>query len=271
MSLGKHIRLNRIFAHPSGRICTVAVDHFPIYDLGLPPGLRRMKQTLAQIVEGQPDAVTMHKGMANSLWGDYAGRVPLIIQSSLARPDDSGLEHDATVEDAARLGADAIAVVVYVRGKTEAYYLRVLADLVRESERYQIPVIVHTYPRDVQAGMKIVFHPEDIAWAVRCCAEIGPDVIKVPYCGDVLAHTQIVADCPYPVVAAGGPQTPTFEAALQLMADACAAGVRGATIGRNIWGTETITQNLRAFKAVIHDGQSPAEAVATHLGQPLSV
>ena len=36
MNIGKRIRLNRIFAHPSGRLCSVAVDHFIGYGQGLP-------------------------------------------------------------------------------------------------------------------------------------------------------------------------------------------------------------------------------------------
>ena len=67
MNLGKRIRLNRIFAHPSGRLCSIAVDHFIGYNEGLPGGLRDIRTTLAAICSAQPDAVTMHKGIAASL------------------------------------------------------------------------------------------------------------------------------------------------------------------------------------------------------------
>src|SRR5262245_29999081 len=122
MGLGKQIRLNRIFSHPSGRLCSVAVDHFMIYNEGLPPGLRHIKETLAAVVAGQPDAVTMHKGIAASLWGPYAGKIPLILQTSGVRPDDTGDFQYATIEEAVRLGADAVAVVAYLRNKCEAHY-----------------------------------------------------------------------------------------------------------------------------------------------------
>jgi len=45
------------------------------------------------------------------------------------------------------------------------------------------------------------------------------------------------------------------------MADVVAAGARGATIGRNVWGVPNITGAVRAFKAVIHDGLSAQEAL----------
>jgi class I fructose-bisphosphate aldolase len=33
------------------------------------------------------------------------------------------------------------------------------------------------------------------------------------------------------------------------------------TIGRNIWGEREIAKAVRAFKAVIHDGSEPREAM----------
>jgi class I fructose-bisphosphate aldolase len=258
MNTGKLVRLNRIFSHPSGRLCSVAVDHFIGYGDGLPEGLRQMKATLAAIVAGQPDAVTMHKGMAASAWQPYAGRIPMILQGIAGRPDDTVCELVATPEDAVRLGADAFAVTAFVRGPTEGPRLRTAADCVREAARFEMPVVCHVYPRD--KDKRISFAPEDIAWAVRCAWEIGADVIKVPYCGDVTAYSQIVAECSVPVVAAGGPKAGTLPAALAMIEEVVQSGARGATIGRNIWGFAQITAAVRAFKAVIHDGHSAAEA-----------
>lgn len=116
MNTGKLVRMNRLFSHASGRLCSVAVDHFIGYGEGLPAGLRHILPTLAAVVAVRPDAVTMHKGIAASAWQAHAGRVPMIIQSTAVRPDDSAHEYVATPEDAVRLGADAFAVAAFVRG-----------------------------------------------------------------------------------------------------------------------------------------------------------
>jgi len=160
-----------------------------------------------------------------------------------------------------RLGAEAIAVAAFIRGESESAHLRVIADCVREAARFELPVICHIYPRRFDGGPHVSFAPEDIAWAARCAVEAGADVVKVPYCGDVAAHSQIVADCPVPVVAAGGPQTDTLEAALAMMSEVVQSGARGATIGRNIWGFERVTAAVEAFKAVIHDGMTARQAM----------
>jgi class I fructose-bisphosphate aldolase len=229
MGLGKQVRMNRLFSHPSGRLCSVAVDHFIGYGAGLPDGLRRIGPTLAAIVSARPDAVTMHKGIAARAWPAHAGVVPLILQSTIARPDDTACEQIAAPADAVRLGADAFAVAAFVRGPTEAAHLRTVADCVRRAARFDLPVICHVYPRtDARA---ISFLPEDIAWAVRCALETGVDVIKTPYCGEVAAYGQIVGDCPVPVVAAGGPKAGTLPEALAMIHEVVQSGARGATIG----------------------------------------
>ncbi len=262
MNIGKRIRLNRLFAHPSGRFCSIAVDHFIGYGAGLPPGLRKIRPTLAAIVAAQPDAVTMHKGLALSAWEPYAGQVPLIVQSQACRADDSAAEALAMPEDAVRLGADAFAISVFVRGTTEVAHLRLVADAVRQASFFDMPVICHIYPRDVSGPTPPVsFAPDDIGWAVRCALEAGADVIKVPYCGDQAAYAEIVADTPVPVVAAGGPQSQSLLTALEMMTHVRAAGARGATIGRNVWGLDTITQAVHAFKHVLHGGLAPLQAM----------
>ena len=203
----------------------------------------------------------MHRGIVTGAWPPFAGQVALIVQSSLVRPDETAFEQMVAPEEAVRLGADAIAVVAYVRGKTEAKYLRAVSDCVREAARFEMPVICHIYARDPADISRISFVPEDIAWAVRCALETGVDVIKVPYCGDVQAYAQIIANCPVPVVAAGGPKQETLGAALEMIAEVVQSGARGATIGRNVWGFAQVTEAVHAFKAVIHTGKTPPEAL----------
>jgi class I fructose-bisphosphate aldolase len=257
MGIGKRTRLNRIFAHPSGIYFSVAVDHFIGYTDrwdGFPPGLRKICDTLEAIVAGKPDAITMHKGIALSAWKPYAGKIPLILQSTIARPDDASNQQIATPEDAIRLGADAFAVASFICGDNEDLKLRNLADCVREAAHFDMPVISHIYPRDLtKSPPEVSFQPELIAWAVRCGVECGADVIKTPYCGDIEAFRQIVSECPLPVIAAGGPKAETIEVALNMAHDVVLSGAKGMTVGRNVWGVQNITKAVHLFSAVIHD------------------
>ncbi len=262
MGLGKNIRLNRIFGHPSGRLCSVAVDHFVGYAHEMPAGLADLPKTIAEVVQGRPDAVTMQKGTALTCWGPHAGKVAMIMQAGCFTPDERILEVLTDPEECIRAGADAIAIAICVREGSEGRFIKILSDGVTAASRYDLPVIAHIYPRFFTPdGPKLVHDPDNIAWAVRVGIECGADVIKVGYTGDPKSFGQIARACPVPVVAAGGPKTTTLEEALEAMAGVAASGARGATIGRNIWGHGNVPGALRAFKAVIHDLASPSEAM----------
>jgi class I fructose-bisphosphate aldolase len=241
------------------------VDHwFGYRPRGAAIDLADLPGTLAKVMPGGTSAMTMTKGAAMSCWAPYAGSVPLIVQAMCFTPDDRVIEQTSTPEECVRLGADAIAIAIGVRGPQEGKFVRMLADGVAAAAKYDLPVVAHIYPRDYSGREPtICFKPDEIHWAVRCGIECGADIIKVGYTGDVASFRQIVSTCPVPVVAAGGPKTPDLLSALSSMHDAVQAGARGATIGRNVWGTPRPADVLRAFKATILDGLPPAAALSS--------
>lgn len=261
MDLGIATRLNRIFSHPSGRLCSFAIDHFIGYQQGLPPGLTNLPAILEKVAPGRPDAITMMKGVARNAWAPYAGRIPLIVSSVCFTAADTIIQQIASPEEALRMGADAIAVAIGVRGPNEGPFLKILATAVEQAGQLNFPVIAHIYPRDFSGVPRIVHDPENVMWAVRCGIECGADVLKVPFTGDAKTFAEIVATSPVPVVAAGGPKADTLAAALDIMAEVVRSGARGATIGRNIWGDPDPLRALRAFQYVLHDGLASQEAL----------
>ncbi|HNR29642.1 MAG TPA: aldolase [Candidatus Hydrogenedentes bacterium] len=253
--LGKRIRLNRIFSHPSGRILSVAVDHLINYPTGLPQGLRTMDHTLREIVRGRPSALTMNKGIATRYGGLFAGITPLIVQSMALRPEEPDFADTATVEEVVALGADAIAVSMFVHGPFEIRYLRHLSAVVREAERYGMPVIPHIYPLTSGDERHAVAHDaEAVFYAVRAGLEMGADVIKVPYTGDPASFRDITAVTPVPVVCAGGPRCDTLDEADRMVRAVVAAGAAGATVGRNVWGFADIPAAIARLKAAAQGG-----------------
>jgi class I fructose-bisphosphate aldolase len=177
-------------------------------------------------------------------------------------PDDRISTTLGSVEGIVRLGADAVAMAIGLRGNREGDYLRVLSDTVTEAERFGMPVIAHIYPRSYDGPPSIVADPANIAWAVRCGLECGADVIKVTYPGDADAFTEIIASCPVPVVAAGGPQTDTFEQALMQADTIIKCGASGITVGRNVWALDRNTAAaICAYKSVVHDGVPAHKAI----------
>lgn len=266
MGIGTAVRLSRLFSHPSGNLFGAAVDHFVGYGNVRQGGLADLPGALARVMAGGPDYVSIQPGAARTLWLPYAGKAAMVIQAGCFTPDDRISQLIATPEDAVRFGADALAVAIPVRGDSEGQYIRWLTDSVSAAARFEMPVIAHIYPRDFSDGGKIVFTPDEIAYAVRIGIETGVDVVKVGYTGDFDSFQETVATCPVPVVMAGGPKTGNLTEALSQTAEALRAGARGAVVGRNLWGHGDATQAARAFRAVIHDGLKPADALAAAQG-----
>ncbi len=252
-TLGKSIRLNRILASQKRRVLTVAVDHMINYPVGFPKGLLHMNATLAKIVEGEPDALTMNKGVAMRYWAPYAGQVPLIIQSMALRPDEPDFADTATVEEVIGLGADAIAIAMFVYCDLEMNYLRHLAEVVRIAEPFGLPVIPHIYPLASGDEHNTVLHDaENVFYAARVGLEMGADLIKVPYTGDVASFQDIINTLPVPVVAAGGPRCATLNDAVVMAQDIGRAGAAGATMGRNVWEFDDIPLAIMQLKQAIN-------------------
>src|SRR5512135_1666210 len=129
--IGRTAHLRRLAAAPSGRMLTVALDHAPSY--GLLAGIEGLPALLRVVAGARPDAILLMKGTAARLYGPYAGDIPLILKCSTLSPYHP--DHDvavASVEDALRLGADAISMAVTFGCDTQAEHLQALAALIRE-------------------------------------------------------------------------------------------------------------------------------------------
>ena len=132
MSVGKQVRMRRLMG-PSGRMLAITIDH-PI-TRGLMPGLEDIHSTMKKVVRGMPDAITMHKGIAEKVFAPYAGQAAMILKIS-AYSTQYHPHYDAPVadvEEAVRLGADAVSVGCIVGGPEQAQQLA-------RADR------VHTYP-----------------------------------------------------------------------------------------------------------------------------
>lgn len=251
-AVGKQIRLKRIFSDPSGRILSVAVDHMINYAVGMPEGLRRIEETVGLIAEAKPSSITLNKGVAMRCWKQFGGRLPLIVQQMALTPGRRGFADHADVEEVVAMGADAIALAMFVKNEDELAYMKRLSQTVREAERFGLPVIPHIYPIVPKDGVPSISNtPEDVAYAVRVGFEMGADVVKAPYTGDAASFGDIVSLTPIPVVTAGGPKCETLDDAAAMMRDVVRSGAAGSTVGRNVWGFPNIKEAVHQLKLAL--------------------
>jgi class I fructose-bisphosphate aldolase/fructose-bisphosphate aldolase/2-amino-3,7-dideoxy-D-threo-hept-6-ulosonate synthase len=258
-ALGKAIRIARMKNRHSGRILTVAIDHAPSY--GVLEGLENIRQVVDEVASARPDALLMMKGVAARCFAPHAGKVALIMKCSsisLYHP-----ERDvwvSSVEDALRLGADAIAMAMTVGSTDQPQLMENVGALVREAERVGLPVIVHAYPCGECVPPEERYSMERVAYASRMAMELGVDIIKTFYTGSAETFARVVEiAAPALVVAAGGPRLETDADVLRMAYDVVQAGAAGITFGRNIWQSGDTEGVIQALKRVVHEGALPGD------------
>jgi len=256
MNQGKNRRLKRIMQEDN-RTVIVPMDHG--VTVGPIQGITNMQQIINQLLKGGVDAVLVHKGIAKHVDVDDAGLIVMLSGMSNLSPNVNGKVQVCSVQEAIRLGADAVSVHVNVGAQDEDKMLSNLGSVAEECEVYGMPLLAMMYPR----GPKIQNeHAADVvAHAARIGAELGADIIKANFTGSVESFKTVVESCPVPVVIAGGPKCKTSEEVLQTTHDAISAGACGLSIGRNVFQHENPTLIVKALSAIVHKGASVEQAL----------
>ena len=251
-------RLNRIFG-PDGRAVIVALDHGLID--GPCPGFERPGETIEAVVAGGADAILTSFGIAEAFTAELAG-VGLIVRSdgaetNLGTPSTGSLDRFFGVDDALRLGADALVVTAMPGSDKEAATLETLAHTAAEAHRWGLPVLGEMVPGGFNSGPESR-GTEAVALAARLGAELGADFIKAPFCEN---YGQVVASTFKPVVILGGSKGDE-RATLANIAASLDAGARGVAIGRNVFQADDPTAMTRAIVALVHGGATVDDALA---------
>ncbi len=192
LSPGKRTRLKRLlYEHgPGGGTLLVlpidqGLEHGPV-DFFANPDSLDPKYQYELAVEGKFSAIALHIGLAEKYFHEFAGDVPLILKLN----GKTGIPSDAqafsaltgTVEDAVRLGADAVGYTVYVGSPSQDRDFAQFTEVRSAAERLGMPVIVWAYPRGeavAKKGGKESLYAID--YAARVALELGADIVKVNF------------------------------------------------------------------------------------------
>jgi len=258
--IGKRIRLERIINRKSGRTVIVPMDHG--LTMGPIAGLEDMAAIINKIADGGANAVVLHKGIIRAGHRGYGKDIGLIIHlsgSTSVGPDPHSKVPIASLEEAIRLGADAVSVHVNIGAANEHDQLRSLGAISEACAGWGMPLFAMMYPRGPK--VKSEHDPAMVAHAARVGAELGADIIKTVYTGDINSFRKVVRGCPVPIVIAGGPKMATDRDVLQMASDAIKAGAIGVSIGRNIFQHRNPTGMTRALAKIVHEGASVERAM----------
>jgi len=250
--LGKEIRLERIINRNTRRTVIVPMDHG--VTVGPIPGLINLRDAVSKVVQGGANAVLMHKGSPRFCHRGEGKDVGLIIHLSAGTslsPDPNAKELACTVEEAIKIGADAVSIHVNLGADTDKEMLRQLGFVGERCAEWQMPLLAMMYTRGPK--IKSEFDVRNVKHAARVAAELGADIVKVPYTGNPESFRQVTEGCPLPVVIAGGEKMETDEEIFEMVDGALKAGAAGLSIGRNAFQHDNPVKIVRALAMMVHE------------------
>ncbi len=262
LGTGKKARLHRILREHGLRNGTAL---FLPYDQGLEHGPRDFfanpqasdpTYIIKLALEGGFNGIVLQIGLAEKFYWEFAGEVPLILKlngKTDIPPSDQALSPvNATVDDAVRLGADAVGYTLYVGTPAQEHDLEQYRRIRTDAQRLGMPLIVWAYPRgsaiEAKGGNDSLYA---VDYAARTASELGADVVKVNF-PDPRKRTSVKAE--YDVdfssrqaidavvrsanrtlVLISGGERAGDEAMFEKARESMAAGATGLIFGRNVW------------------------------------
>ena len=265
---GKRTRLRRLlfeFGPGHGTFLFLPIDqgieHGP-RDFFPNPASKDPEYQFRLAAEAGYSAIACQIGLATKYYPDYAGQVPLILKvngkTDIPPADEALSPTNASVEDAVRLGADAVGYTLYVGSPRQDDDLRQLQGVRRDCDRYGMPLIIWAYPRGSaieKKGGRDSFYAID--YAARLAMEMGADVVKLnlpklnpekdkdapaPYnemeVSQEEAVNHVVASAGRSLVVLSGGSKIDDDQLLQQTRFIMEAGGSGVIYGRNVWQRE---------------------------------
>ena len=265
LAAGKKARLYRLlykYGPGNGRLMILPIDqgleHGP-RDFFINPESLNPEFQLRLALEGGFSAIAFQVGLAEKYLRAFAGKVPLILKingKTEIPPDDEAFSPcHATVEDAIRLGADAVGYTSYIGSPRQDDDFVQFGRVRREAERAGMPLILWAYPRgkhmEAKGGRDSLYA---VDYAARVAQELGADVVKVnfpkvdeekrpqypkEYRDLKLSKREmlekVVASAGRTLTLMSGGSKRSDEQLLDDVKVALEAGVTGFIFGRNMW------------------------------------
>jgi class I fructose-bisphosphate aldolase len=268
LSPGKRTRLRRLlfeFGPGQGTLLLLPIDqgieHGP-RDFFPNPASKDPEYQFHLAAEAGYSAIACQIGLATKYYPDYAGQVPLLLKlngkTDIPPSGDALSTTNASVEDAVRLGADAVGYTLYVGSPRQDQDLHQLQTVRQDCDRFGMPLVVWAYPRGEfvdQKGGATSFYAID--YAARLAMEMGADVVKLnlpkidaekdknapaPYnemeISQEDAVRQVVDSAGRSLVVLSGGSRIDDDQLLQQTRFIMEAGGSGVIYGRNVWQRE---------------------------------
>ena len=262
--MGKAFRLRRLSRAADGKYLFVPLDH-SVSD-GPMAGNAEWERLVRAVALGGADAIVVHKGRMRSVVPAQLGECAVVVHlsaSTVHAADVNAKVLVGDVEEAVRLGADAVSVHVNIGSDTEHQQLADLGAVAGSCQRWGVPLIAMAYARGPRVADS--HDPALLAHVVSIAADLGADLVKTSMAAPAERMIEVTASCPIPVLVAGGPATAADRDGAGLaehVRTALGAGCAGIAVGRRIFSSADPLSLVRRIASVVHPTGIRSAAIA---------
>ncbi len=213
-------------------------------------------------LEGRYNAIILEHGTAEKYYQDYYKDIPLIVKLSAATSmtrNEPRSRQMCSVERAIKLGASGVGYVMYNGSEFEQDMMVEFSKIVDTAHDYGLPVVAWAYPRG--KFVEDQNNTQTVAYATRIAAELGADIIKIRYNGDIDGLKWTIKNAGRAkVVIAGGNHDAGHEGFLKMVKEVTDAGAHGIAVGRNVWQDDKPFSLTKSLQSIIFHKHSIEEA-----------
>lgn len=154
-----------------------------------------------------------------------------------------------SVEEAIALGCDGVSIHVNIGNEYDTEMIKDFAEVSRKCNELGMPLLAMMYARGNQ--IEDPYSVDNVKLVARFAQELGADIVKVNYTGNVEEFKEVTEGCQIPVVVAGG-EIVSEERLLSNIDGALLAGAKGVAIGRNIFQSDNGIALIKKIDKKIH-------------------
>mgnify|MGYP002540432993 CR=1 FL=1 len=244
--------MNHIF-QTDGKAFILAMDHGSNFNVL--PAMKDTGRLIRELALAGADAFLSTVGMADKFADSFCGKgIVLRVDGGVSFLGDRSRPTQVLVkaEDALRLGADAVIAMSFPGSRFEQEILSDFQRAVLDCHRWGLPVTGEALPRGFEKADDSRT-AKNITFACRQAVEMGADIIKTNYTGDMESFRELTESVYAPVVILGGAKKVPERELLQEIRDALDAGAAGVAMGRNIWAHQQPARYAVAIAKLIHE------------------
>jgi class I fructose-bisphosphate aldolase len=264
-------RMRKLFNSTYGKSIIIPMDHG--FYAGNIRGLEDPYSITELLIEEGVDATIMSLGMAKITKALFSERnvpakilaVDYFLFSNIPGEHRGIQEYELffTIEQALKWGFDAVKVLLIWGLDMDLQMKEIgrIGRIVSECDKWDMPLMIEPVLWGSHIPPEKRNEPNAIAHACRIAAEMGADILKIPYTGSVDHFRGIVEKTRLPIVILGGADMSSNEQVLRTARDSVIAGGRGIAFGRSVWQSGNTRAMIRALKDVVYDEREVVEVL----------